>query len=54
MPKLGEDVYLGDGLYARLDESRTVELYASNGIEKTNSVFLEPEVLEAFKKWLAS
>jgi hypothetical protein len=38
-----EPTYLGDGLYASFDGWQ-VELYASNGLEKTNSVFLEPEV----------
>jgi hypothetical protein len=46
------DTYLGDGLYASFDGYQ-VELYASNGIEKTNSVFLEPWVLSAFLKYVA-
>lgn len=39
--------YLGDGLYADFDGSQ-VELYASNGIAKTNQVFLDPYVLQRF------
>jgi hypothetical protein len=43
--------YLGDGLYADHDGFQ-IRLYASNGIETTNEVFLEPPVLGAFLKYL--
>jgi hypothetical protein len=43
--------YLGDGLYVE-DHGWQVELFAHNGIAKTNSVFLEPSTLEAFLVWL--
>ena len=46
-PPLPEPVYLGDGLFARFDGYQ-VELYASNGIAKTNVVYLDPGVLNAF------
>ena len=36
--------YLGDGCYARLDDDRSTE----NGVETTNEIHLEPEVVEAF------
>lgn len=39
--------YLGDGLYADFDGYQ-IELYASNGERKTNSVYLEPGVLASF------
>jgi hypothetical protein len=39
--------YLGDGLYADFDGWQ-IELFASNGISKTNRVFLEPVVLRNF------
>ena len=42
-----EDVYLGDGLFASFDGWQ-VELYASNGVCKTNQVYLEPSVLKSF------
>ena len=42
--------YLGDGLYADFN-GHDVELYASNGIIRTNRVFLEPQVLAAFNQW---
>lgn len=53
MPKVNEDYYLGDGLYARLDPSRQIEIYSSNGMSKTNVVYMEPEVLRAFLVWLS-
>lgn len=42
-------VYLGDGLYAEFDGEQ-VCLYAFNGLERTDQVFMEPTVLEAFVK----
>ena len=49
--KLAEPAYLGDGLYVSHDGWQ-VELFAHNGIFKTNQVFLEPEVLVAFEAYL--
>jgi hypothetical protein len=46
-----EDTYLGDGLYAAFDGWQ-IELYASNGIRKTNQVYLEPAVLAAFLRYV--
>ena len=54
MPKLGEDVYLGDGVYARLDSGGSVELYTSNGIRNTNVIYLESETLDKLKEYLNS
>jgi hypothetical protein len=48
-----EPVYLGDGLYAVFDGFQ-IELYAHNGIEKTNSVYLEPSVLKNFEDYVKS
>ena len=45
------DTYLGDGLYAAFDGWQ-IELYASNGIKKTNQVYLEPAVLGAFLRYI--
>ena len=42
--KRAEPVYLGDGLYAAFT-NYDVELYASNGVNVTNRVWLEPEAL---------
>lgn len=44
-------VYLGDGLYVRFDGYQ-VELYAHDGESRKNSVYLEPQVLQAFLSWL--
>lgn len=46
-----ETVYLGDGLYAEFDGWQ-IELYASDGIHKTNQVYLEPTVLAAFNRYV--
>ena len=43
--------YLGDGLYAKWEGNRLI-LYTSNGIQVTNTVILEPEVLQALMKFL--
>lgn len=44
--------YLGDGLYADYDGYQ-IRLYASNGIETSNQVFLEPNVVDAFLSYIA-
>jgi len=46
-------IYLGDGLYGEFDGYQ-IELYASNGVAKTNQVFLEPSVLGNFILWIES
>jgi hypothetical protein len=46
------DAYLGDGLYASFD-GHQVELYASNGVERTNRVFLDDRTLAAFLEYVA-
>jgi hypothetical protein len=43
--------YLGDGLYAEYDGYQ-IELYASNGVTKTNIVYLDSHVLHAFLNWI--
>jgi hypothetical protein len=48
-----QDTYLGDGLYASYDGYQ-VELYASNGVEKTNQIFLGSNVLDEFLEFLKS
>lgn len=45
--------YLGDGVYAEHD-GYAVVLTTSNGIEQTNRIFLEPEVIRELKKYLSS
>jgi hypothetical protein len=43
--------YLGDGAYAEWKEG-SVYLTTENGISVTNTVVLEPQVLEAFLIWI--
>jgi hypothetical protein len=44
-------VYLGDGLYAEFDGWQ-IRLFAHNGLNCTNVVFLEPDVLAAFLRYV--
>lgn len=44
--------YLGDGAYADFDGFQVV-LTAENGIEATDTVCLEPAVLQAFEQYIA-
>jgi hypothetical protein len=48
---MSNKIYLGDGLYADYDGYQ-IEIYASNGIHKTNSVFLDSLVLDKFLKFV--
>jgi len=52
MPEQPAATYLGDGLYVTAEDWGQVELFTHNGLGKTNQVFLEPSVLEAFERWL--
>jgi hypothetical protein len=43
--------YLGDGVYAEFDSATLdVTLTTENGIETTNTIVLEPEVLDALER----
>jgi hypothetical protein len=42
-----DEHYLGDGAYAYFDKFNALVLYTSDGIRRTNEIFLEPEVLDA-------
>lgn len=42
--QLEKEVYLGDGAYAKFS-NYDVEVYASNGVEVHDKVFLEPDAL---------
>ena len=47
--------YLGDAVYACQDEDAVegyLILYTSNGIEDTNMIYLEPEVVEKLLKYI--
>jgi hypothetical protein len=43
--------YLGDGVYVGIERGM-IALYTSNGRETTNMIYLEPEVLGAFLRYL--
>jgi hypothetical protein len=43
-------VYLGDGLYCRFDGWYVV-VYAWDGVQATNTVYLEPAVLISFEEY---
>lgn len=43
--------YLGDGVYVGVERGM-LALYTSNGREKTNTIYLEPEVLAALLRYI--
>ena len=46
-----QEIYLGDGAYARYDGFETV-LYTNDGIHTLNEVCLEPDAVQLFVKWI--
>lgn len=45
--------YIGDGVYAAWDEANyAVVLTTENGIEATNTIVLEAEVLDGLERWI--
>jgi hypothetical protein len=44
--------YVGDAVYADIDTAGRVVLTTENGIEATNTIVLEPEVLAVFLRWI--
>lgn len=44
--------YLGDGLYVNFDGYQ-IALSAENGITATDTVYLEPQVLQSFLEYIA-
>jgi hypothetical protein len=44
--------YLGDGMYAAIDEADRVVLTTENGISVTNTIVLENEVISSFLLFL--
>jgi len=43
--------YLGDGVYVELDEFGMIKLTTSDGINDTNTIYLEPDVFVSFERW---
>ena len=44
--------YIGDAVYAYMDDWLGVVLYTSNGLEETNRIVLESDVLVDFLTWV--
>jgi hypothetical protein len=44
--------YLGDGVFADISQFGEVVLTTENGINVTNTIVMEPEVIQAFKEFL--
>jgi hypothetical protein len=44
--------YLGDGVYVEIDRDWYVKLTTENGIETTNTIYLEPEVISELQRYL--
>jgi hypothetical protein len=51
--QLPPKVYLGDAVYARVDEFGAVILTTENGYRATNIITLEPEIMRALLAWYA-
>lgn len=45
--------YLGDSVYADITDDGGIVLTTENGIEASNTIFLEPSVLDALERYLA-
>ena len=45
--------YLGDGVYAAVDEIGNLVLTTENGVAVTNRIVFEPEVLAALEAYIA-
>jgi hypothetical protein len=43
--------YIGDGVYAELDDWSAVVLTTENGIETTNRIVLEPREWNELQRW---
>lgn len=44
--------YLGDGVYADLNDAGQIVLTTEDGISIQNEIFLEPEVVQALLRFL--
>jgi len=42
---LAEEFYLGDGVHVK-EENGMVKLFTSDGLRETNTIYLEPDVVE--------
>ena len=51
--EISNKTYLGDGVFVKCADNWFVVLSTENGISITNQVYMEPDVVKAFKAWLA-
>lgn len=51
MPDKTPTIYLGDGLYVAAITPNDYCIYAHNGIERTNSVYLDFDMLTKAHEW---
>jgi hypothetical protein len=49
-----DKVYLGDSVYAAIDETGRLVLTTENGLGPTNTIVMEPEVVVALEGYVAS
>jgi hypothetical protein len=47
---MGNKEYLGDGVFVDIEDGM-IKLTTEDGIKATNTIYLEVEVLEAFRRW---
>jgi hypothetical protein len=45
-------VYLGDAVYAAVNDAGQIVLTTENGYSATNTIYLEPEVYEALVRFV--
>lgn len=45
-----DHAYLGDGVYVEIEDGM-VKLTTQNGVETTNTIYLEVEVIDALETW---
>lgn len=50
-PMSDKKIYLGDSVYGDIENGMVV-LTTENGVEVSNRIYLEPQVVEAFIGWL--
>lgn len=51
-PSAPAKTYLGDGVYASIDDHGTVTLETDTGLAITNRIVLEPEVMRALERFV--
>ncbi len=48
---MGNKSHLGDGVYVDFDGSGSIVMTTENGVEVSNTIYLEPEVLRALDEY---